>query len=108
MPAEAGTTRARLRLCRVGTGMHAKCRPIQTKEMEMSTPTNEQVEADLRDPKMNPPPQTHRTIIGREAPPESEMQGSEVPVPVDGSTGGVVPKDDIPWIIDEKEGPKNP
>jgi len=69
---------------------------------------HEQTESDLRDPKMNPPPETHRTIIGREAPPESEMNGSAEPVPVDGTTGGVVPKDDIPLLLVKREGPKNP
>jgi len=72
----------------------------------MSTPENDQAEKDLRDPKLNPPPATHQTITGREAPPESEMNGSPVPVAVNGTTGGVVPKDDTPLFLKKKEGPK--
>jgi len=74
----------------------------------MTNSKHDQTEADLRDPKLNPPPQTHKTVIGPEAPPESKMDGSAEPVPVDGTTGGVVPKDDIPWFLEKREGPKNP
>ena len=72
----------------------------------MTLTKNEQIEADLRDPKIQGAPETHKTVIGREAPPESKMDGSDVPVAVDGTTGGVVPKDDTPWILEKKEGPK--
>jgi len=72
----------------------------------MTSNKNDQIDADLRDPKQQPSPQPHKTVIGRQAPPESTMNGSTVPVAVDGTTGGVVPKDDTPWILEKKEGPK--
>lgn len=68
---------------------------------------NEQIDADLRDPSKQTPPETHKTVIGSTASPESKIDGSREPVPVDGNTAGVVPKDDIPWVVEEKNGPKN-
>lgn len=73
----------------------------------MTLSKNEQIDADLRDPSKQTPPETHKTVIGRTAPPESKMDGSREPVPVDGNTGGVVPKDDIPWVVEKKDGPKD-
>lgn len=72
----------------------------------MTQSKNEQIDADLHDPERQAPPETHKTVIGRQAPPESKMNGSPIPVAVDGTTGGVVPKDDTPWKLEKKEGPK--
>jgi len=72
----------------------------------MTSNKDKPIDAESRDPQQQQLPEAHKTVIGRQAPPESTMNGSRVPVAVDGTTGGVVPKDDTPWILEKKEGPK--
>jgi hypothetical protein len=66
---------------------------------------HKQSDEQLRDKKLNPPPETHRTNNGS-APSNSQMNGSPVPEPVEGTTMGVVPKDDSPEILEKRSGPK--
>jgi hypothetical protein len=60
---------------------------------------------ELRDKKLNPPPETHRTNNGS-SPSNSHMNGSPNPDPVEDTTFGVVPKDDSPEFLEKRDGPK--
>ena len=59
-------------------------------------------EQELRDTKLNPPPEPHHTNLGHVTS-VTQSTGTEQVIGTD--TKGLRPKDDTPWSLEKKDGP---